>query len=64
MVVIKSTPREFAVMLLRQEVFLYIPEDLSQDPVAVAAAVVPRLVQQAAQQLRRLVDVPALQERL
>lgn len=61
--VIKSRPRKLAVTLLGQEVLLYISEDLSQDPVAVAMAVVLCLVQQALQQLRRFVNMPALQER-
>lgn len=39
MVMVKTGPRELALALLRQEVFVYIREDFGEDPVSVTAAV-------------------------
>lgn len=64
MMVVKPRPDVFAVTMLGQEVLIHVAKDFGQYPVAVTAAVVLCLIQQALQQLGRLVDVLALQENL
>jgi hypothetical protein len=63
-VVVKTRPRGLVLALLRQEVFVYVGEDLGQDPVPFTAAVLPCIMKQALQQFRRVVDMLALQKHL